>query len=265
MEPAQFILKGQRVMCVYNNKQWLSSWLLNVRMIKVVWQNSCMWLLFMDSCEELKKLQQQEQRALWQTVEWSTPHCNNVCQVEQPICGTICISANELCCTLSLSKGNVRIVNWRPLLFQNLCLLGIVIADRCTHRLVHLLCSIVVTVICDQCTETLKSLIVTIIEYTSLGKYLKCCSSMTNYRAHESANYRHHWKICMDNVSTLILRSWHHTRYWFVLSCEWWAVRTLLMQVIRHCRTPGTCGSKGKRLSVVMWECMLLFEGEEEC
>lgn len=29
-----------------------------------------MWLLCVDSCEGLKKLQQQEQRALWHTVEW---------------------------------------------------------------------------------------------------------------------------------------------------------------------------------------------------
>jgi len=91
------------------------------------------WLLFVDSYEGSEKLQQQEQRALWHTVEWSPPHCSNVCQVEQPICGTICILADELCCTLSLNKGNVLIVSWRPLLFQCLCILGIVIADMYTQ------------------------------------------------------------------------------------------------------------------------------------
>jgi len=37
------------------------------------------------------------------------------------------------------------------------------------------------------------------------------------------------------------------------------------MQAIRHCRTPGSFGSTGKRMNVVVWECMLSFEGEEEC
>jgi hypothetical protein len=41
-------------------------------------------------------------------------------------------------------------------------------------------------VICDHWIETLTSLMVTIIEFISQGKYLKCCSSMTNYRAHKS-------------------------------------------------------------------------------
>ena len=218
-----------------------------------------MWLLFMDSCEGLKKVHQQEERALWQTVEWSPPHCNHVTQVEQPICGTIRTSADELCCTLSLSKGNVHIVNWRPLLFQCLCLLGVVIAERCTCRLVQLLCSIVVTVNTDKPNGHHHWIYLTrevsemLLLHDKLQVTQKC------------ANYKHHWKICMDVVSTLILHSWHHTRFWFVLSCERWALRTLLMQVIRYCRTPGSCGNTGKRMSVVMWECVLLFEGEEEC
>lgn len=60
------------------------------------------------------------------------------------------------------------------------------IADGCTHRLVKLLCSIVVTVTCDHRTETLPRTMDTITEFTSQGKYLKCCSSMTNSRAHKS-------------------------------------------------------------------------------
>ena len=139
-----------------------------------------MWLLFVDSCEGLKKCNNRC-KELCDTL-WSPPYCNNVCQVEQLICGTICISTYKLCCTLSPSKGNVLIVNWRPLLLQCLCLLGVVIADR----LVQLLFSIVVTVICDHCTETLTSLMVTIIEFTSQRKYLKCWSSMTNSRALKS-------------------------------------------------------------------------------
>jgi hypothetical protein len=40
------------------------------------------------------------------------------------------------------------------------------------------------------------------------------------------------------------------------MGCE-----ALLMQVIRHCRTPGSFGSTGKGTAVVMWEYMLLFKG----
>jgi hypothetical protein len=36
-------------------------------------------------------------------------------------------------------------------------------------------------------------------------------------------------------------------------------------QVIRHCRTPGSFSSTGKRMAIVMWEYMLSFEGGEEC
>ena len=158
-------------------------WLLNVRMIKIYGETA---LYVTAICGQLWRIKEAATTGARSSVTHCgvvTPHGTNVCQVEQLICGTIHISAGELCCTLSLSKGNVLIINWRPLLFQCLCLS---IAGRCTHRLVKLLCSIVMTVICDHCTETLTSLMVTIIDFTSQEKYLKCCFSMTNSRAHKS-------------------------------------------------------------------------------
>ena len=217
-----------------------------------------MWLLFVDGCEGLKKLQQQVQRALWHTVEWSPLHCSNVCQVEKPICGTIRILADELCCTLSLSKGNVLKV--KTFAVPVSVLLGTIIADRCTHRLVKLLCSVVMTMNCDHCTETLTSLMVTIIDFTSKGKYLKCCSSVTipgNTKVctlYTSLKNLHGQCFCPYPAFLTL----HHILICFV---AWKVVRALSTQVIRHCRTSGFFGSTGKRTAVVIWECMILFKG----
>lgn len=187
------LLWSGREWCVFKtiSSDWVAGgwmWEWSTYMVKQLY----MWLLFVDSYEGLKKLQQQEQRALWHTVEWSPPYCNDVCQVEQPICGTIRISADELCCTLFFSKVNVLIVNWRPMLFHCLCLLGVVIADRCTHRLVKLLCSIVMTVIYDHCSETLTSLMVTIMEFTSQGKIWNVAPPWQIQGTQKCANYRHY-------------------------------------------------------------------------
>jgi hypothetical protein len=119
----------------------------------------------------------------------------------------------------------------------------------CTHRLVKLLCSIVTTMNCDQVYWNTDESDGHHHWFYFSGEIPEMLLLHDKFHATQKcANYRHLWKICMSRVFTLILHSWLHTRFWFVLSCERWTVRALLTQVIRHCRTPSSFGSTGKRM-----------------